>query len=107
MSFKLDGFDELEKRLKKMQKGAEELEKEKEVSFEELFSPVFMRKYTSVESFDELLEKGGFVVNSQEDFANIPDAEFDEHVSKFTNFSTWEDMLGKATEQYVAKKLGF
>ncbi|MGG3454230.1 hypothetical protein [Paenibacillus rhizolycopersici] len=106
MSFKMDGFDELEKRLKKMKKDAEELEGDNVVPFDELFTPAFMRKYTSVESFDELLEKGGFVVNSQEDFANIPDDKFDEHVSKFTNFSTWEDMLDKAQDLYISKKLG-
>lgn len=104
---KVTGFDKLGKQLKKMQQAAQELQGTQNVPFDELFTPSFMQKYTDFSSFDELLEKGGFVVNSQEDFEKIPDDVFDEHISKNTKFSTWGDMLDNATENYVAKKLGF
>ena len=107
MPIKMDGFDELEKALKKMQDGAKELESQKEVPFDDLFTSMFMSKYTNFNSFDDLLEAGDFDVQSQEDFLNIPDDIFDEYISKNTRFSDWEDMLGKATEIYALKKLGF
>lgn len=105
-SFKISGLDKLEKQLKQMEKGAQELSKTTHVSFGELFTSSFMRKYTSFSSMDELLDAGGFNVNSKEDFENIPDKEFDEHIAATTRFKNWEDMLGEATTQYVAKRLG-
>lgn len=106
-SFKITGLDKLEKQLKQMEKGAKELSKTKHVSFGELFPASFMRKYTSFSSMDELLNAGGFKVDSQEDFEAIPDVEFDKHIAANTRFKNWEDMLGEATSQYAAKKLGF
>lgn len=106
-SFKITGLDKLEKQLKQMEKGAKELSKTSHVSFEELFPVSFMRKYTSFSSMDELLDAGGFKVESQEDFEAIPDIEFDKHIRENTRFKSWEDMLGEATSQYAAKKLGF
>ena len=105
-SLKITGLDKLEKQLKQMEKGARELSKTNHVSFEELFPSSFMLKYTSFSSMDELINAGGFNVESQEDFEAIPDAEFDKHIAANTKFKNWEDMLGEATAQYTAKKLG-
>ena len=107
MSFKIKGFDKLEKQLNQMQKAAEELSNTNTVSFDKLFTCSFMNKYTNFSNFDDLLYAGNFIVNSQEDFEAIPDKEFDIHISSCTKFSTWEEMLNKATELYVSKKLGF
>ena len=104
-SIKIKGLDKLEKQLKQMEKGAKELSRTKQVSFSELFTTSFMRKYTSFSTLDELLQAGGFKVESQEDFEAIPDAEFDKHIAATTRFKNWEDMLSEATTQYVAKKL--
>ena len=41
---KITGLDKLQKQLKQMEKGAKELERTKQVSFTELFTPSFMRK---------------------------------------------------------------
>lgn len=106
-SFKITGFDKLEKQLKQMEKGAKELSKTKHVSFGELFPASFMRKYTSFSSMDELLDASSFKSETQEDFEAIPDDEFDKYIAANTKFKTWEDMLGEATSQYAAKKLGF
>ena len=106
-SFKITGLDKLEKQLRQMEKGAKELSKTKHVSFEELFPTSFMRKYTSFSSMNELLDAGGFEIETQEDFEAISDNEFDKHISTNTSFKTWEDMLGEATSQYAARKLGF
>lgn len=103
---KITGLDKLEKQLKQMEKGARELERTKQVSFSELFTPSFMKKYTLFSSFDELLQSGGFKADSQEEFEAIPDVLFDNHIAAVTRFKNWEEMLGEATEQYALKKLG-
>ena len=106
-SIKIKGLDKLEKQLKQMQKGAKELSRTKQVSFSELFTTSFMKKYTSFSSMDELLNAGGFKVESQEDFEAIPDTELDRPIAATTKFKNWKDMLNEATTQYAAKKLGF
>jgi len=107
MKIKLKGFDELEKKLKQMQKAANELQNTKHVSFDQLFTEAFMKKYTDFSSFEELLEIGGFEVNSQEDFEAIPDDVFDKHIAKHTRFGSWKEMLNSAVTEYAARKLGF
>lgn len=103
---KIAGIDKLQKQLKQMEKGAKELERTKQVSFAELFTPSFMRKYTHFSSFGELLQSGGFKADSQEEFEAIPDEPFDNHIAAVTKFTNWQDMLEKATEQYALKKNG-
>lgn len=106
-TIEFSGFDELEHRLNDLKRRADELDGENEVPFSQLFPESFMQEYTSFSSFDEMLSSGGFNVESQEDFDAIPDDVFDRHVVSTTKFSGWEEMLGEATSQYVAGKLGF
>lgn len=106
-SFKIQGFDKLEKELKQLQKNAKKLSNTKQVSFKELFPNSFMKKYTSFSSMEELLDKSGFDVKSTEDFKAIPADLLDKYIASNTKFKSWEEMLEKATSQYAMKKLGF
>lgn len=101
-SFKFDDSG-LKKFMKNLEKAADEISGEK--SLDELFTPSFMSQYTDFNSFDELLSAGNFVVNSQEDFKNIPEDEFDIHISSTTKFNSWEDMKAKAGQIYFNKAL--
>lgn len=105
IKMELDGFDELQKELKKMQQAAQELEGKNTVSFDELFTDEFMKKHSTFSSLDEMLDKSTFTVNSKEDFAAIPDEEWDTYVKTTTDFSSWEDMMSEAQGEYVASKL--
>ncbi len=107
LSVKIKGLDKLQRKLKHMANGAKELSNKKHISFGELFTPAFMRKCSSFSSFNELLEAGGFEINSKDDFKAIPDDVFDKHISSVTKYSSWDKMLESATEQYISKKLGF
>lgn len=107
MKFEMKGFDKLEKKLNKMQRAAKEMEQGEEVPFDVLFNQEFMTKHTRFNSFDELLDAGNYIVNSPKDFEAIPDDEFDQHISKTTDFSDWQDMQKSAGVEYTAKKLGF
>ncbi|MEG6520443.1 hypothetical protein [Desulfotomaculum sp. 1211_IL3151] len=74
------------------------------VPFSDVFTSDFMEKHTKYNSFNDFLTAGGFQVNSHEDLKSIPDAEIDSHVVKFSDFSSWEEMLSEAAKQYVSKK---
>ncbi len=104
--FEIEGFDEVINELEMLSKKAEELDGEHEVPLDELFDSSFMGRYTQFSSFDDLLDTGGFIVNNQEDFNN-PDGALDNYISSTTSFKNWEDMMGKATQVYLAKRLGF
>ncbi len=91
--------------LKNMGKRTEELEKTPSDSFETLFFPSFMKKFTVFTSFKEMLVAGGFEVSCEEDFQNIPGDLFDEHIANHTFFDNWQEMLNTAKLEYVARKL--
>jgi len=74
------------------------------VSFGELFTTQFMKENTDFNSFEELLQFGGYEVNSPEDFAAIPDDEFDALVCAKTKFQNWESMKSEAGREYAIRK---
>lgn len=69
-------------------------------SLDDLFNEAFMSKYTSFKSFDQFMENGNFEVKTLEDIINYPEELFDRYVVRETNFSDWESMKNKATEEY-------
>lgn len=107
MKFEMSGFDELNKKLKDMEKAAKELDGENEVSFGELFNNSFMKKYTNSENVQVFFDNSGFKTDTDEEFEAIDQAELDSYVQSNSKFNTWEEMKGKAGEEYVVKKLGF
>lgn len=106
MSVKVTGFDKLQKQLKQMQRAAREISGTHEYSFNELFPAIFMSKYTNHPSIDSFLDNCGYPANTKEEFSAIPDVDFDAYVRRSTRFNSWEDMMGKAAEELVTRKLG-
>ena len=105
MGFKIDGLDELSRKLQDLQRRAENLSGP--VNFDDLFPPEFMRRYTKMKSIDELLAASGKAINNTEDFEAIPSDEWDRLVSTNTQFANWEDMKARAGEEYATRRLGF
>lgn len=104
---KITGLDELTNQLDRMAKGAEELDGTHTVPMTELLSPEFVSSHTKFANADEMFEASGFKIESQDDFAAIPDAEWDEFIRSISSFSDWQSMLGEAGSAWAAKKLGF
>ncbi len=104
---KMDGFDDLEKQLKQMEKNIKEFEGGKEVGFEELFNPSFMKIHTDFNNIDEFFDKSPFSIETNEDFDNLDESELDKYVAETTKFSSWGEMLDTAGEIHLTKKLGF
>ena len=107
MKIEIKGLDKLQRQLKDLEQRAKSLHGEHQVSFEELFPAEFMRKHTEFPSIGEMVAASGYKVETTDDFEKIPAAEWDAFVSKRTHFANWEEMHGKAAEEYFAKKLGF
>ena len=105
MKFDSKGFDKLKKDLDKLQRRCRELEGENSVSFEELFSPSFLNKYTKFSSIYDMFNKSGFTVNNQDDFKKIPDDKWDKFIVENSQFSSWQDMIDKAGKEWIENTL--
>jgi hypothetical protein len=100
-------FDEFSRKLRDLQRRAEELDGESQVPVTELFPDEFMLLHTDFPSFDAMLEASGFNVQSSEDFAAIPDDAWDAHVRAHTQFSSWDEMQSTAAQEWASRRLGF
>lgn len=102
----ISGLDDLMKNLDNLRKKAQSLQGERQVPLIELLNSQFMAKHTSVNSFSEFLELGGFEA-TVEGFEAIPDDVFERHVITHSDFGSWSDMQEAALTDYVKSKLGF
>jgi hypothetical protein len=100
------GLDEAVRKLEDLGRRAAQLEGTHEVPMREIFSNGFMSKYTDFSSFDELLDASGFKVATKEDFAAIPDDQWDAFIAARTRFSSWKEMKEKGGRDYSSRKLG-
>jgi hypothetical protein len=100
-----NGFDDLAKRLKQLEKNAVDASGTHEVPFSELFSAGFMAKHTHSGSIDEFL--GDLGVSNRQDFADLPQEALEAKVKAETDYDSWEDMQTDAATAWTAKRLGF
>lgn len=99
MSFKTKFNDNL----KQLNKNVRELEQTVQVTLDELMNPQFMSNCSKFPSLNELFEKSGFKIESPEDFAAIPDEEWDAFIKESTTYENWLEMQMAAHEEYASK----
>jgi hypothetical protein len=100
------GLDEFQRKLTDLANRAQSLSGTRNVPVTDLLTPEFVQACSRFQSAEELFEASGFVINTPEDFAAIPDAEWDTFISSNTSFSSWEAMLGDAGGAWAARQLG-
>ena len=103
---KQNGFDELQKKLTKLADNAQKLDGTNQVPLKDLLTASFIKRHSTFSDIDELFKASGFTVESQDDFAAIPDAEWDKFIEASTSFSSWDGMLGEALKEWTKKQLG-
>jgi len=111
LEIKVDGIKEAIDALDELQKNAEEMEGEHEVSFDELFTSEFMNKNTEHDNFNDFTINSKLVPESttaitKEIFEVIPDADFDEYVKNNSSYGSWTEMSQAAVQDYIKRKLG-
>lgn len=104
---KITGLDEVTKKLDGLAKKAEELDGQHNIPIAELLNPLFISRYTRFSNVDEMLDASGFSIESKDDFAAVPDDQWDVFIRSVSSFSDWQEMLSTAGQEWVAKKLGF
>lgn len=75
------------------------------ISFSELFSYEFMSENTNFDSIQEFFQNADIQVNNQEEFQELNERILDDAVVRFSQFSSWDEMLHEAGTTYVHKKL--
>lgn len=106
MLMKFKGLKELERKLNDLSSRAKKLDGEHNVPITELLTPSFLARCSRFQSASELFEASGFKVESQEDFAAIPDDQWDKFIRENTIYSNWQEMLKAAVAAWVKKELG-
>ncbi len=101
-TFRITGLDQIQKKLERLQKNAEQLDGKHSISFDDLFPAEFMRAHSSFTSMQALLDASPF---KDMEFKDIPDAAWDTYVSQSTRFRSWKDMKAAGTKKWAAKKL--
>jgi hypothetical protein len=93
--------------LKELTRKASELDGNRNIPLPELLTPEFLASCSRFGSADEMFNVSGFHIESADDFKAIPDAEWDDFISKNTSYSRWEEMLKAAVGNWVKGQLGF
>ncbi|WP_186367575.1 hypothetical protein [Yersinia aldovae] len=87
-----------------LEKNMKELEKKPmQVTLDESINPEFLSRCPSFTSLDDMLSKSGFKIETAEDFAAIPDHEWDKFISAHTTYDNWHDLQVAALTE-IAKK---
>lgn len=102
----IEGLDDLQNELEELADSARRLDGANEVSLTEMFPPPFVRHHSRFTNVEELFEASPWTVTTVEDFAAIPDNEWDEFIAEHTSFDDWATMKGVAAEEWVAREMG-
>lgn len=91
--------------LKKLAENAKKMHGTNEVKLTDLMPPEFISNCSQFENIEQLFDSSGFKVESKEDFAAIPDNEWEEFIVSNTSFNSWEEMQKQAMTEYAKKQL--
>jgi len=100
------GFEIDTRGLDELRKNAENLSGTNHVKLSDLFNIGFMRKNTNFSSVEEMFEKSGLEIESEEDIKTNQEV-WDEFIKTNTNYAGWAAMLRAASVEWLKKGLGF
>src|SRR5947207_15498547 len=107
MSIKMTGLDEFRRQLEDLKNKFESVSGQHSVPLNEMLTPDFLATCSTFASAEEMFERSGFKVESQEDFAAIPDEPWDDFISANTSYLNWQEMLKAAGAAWTKARLGF
>lgn len=107
MTFEIEGFDDLHRKLEDLKNQVEEAEGAHSVSISELLTPEFLASCSAFSSVEELFEASGFKIESTEDFEAVPDSEWEWFIQQNTSYTNWVEMQEAAAAIWMKRKLGW
>lgn len=91
--------NEKDKLKQNLEKVAEERGNQQAVSYQDLFSPMFMQKNTSFATIDVFVRELG--LKDFQEIEKIDDKVIDDFVKKETKFNNWQEMQQRAVSEYM------
>lgn len=91
--------NEKDKLKQNLEKVAEERGGQQAVSYQDLFSPMFMQKNTSFATIDVFVRELG--LKDFQEIEKIDDKVIDNFVKKETKFNNWQEMQQRAVSEYM------
>lgn len=91
--------NEKDKLKQNLEKVAEERGDQQAVSYQDLFSPMFMQKNTSFATIDVFVREIG--LKDFQEIEKIDDKVIDDFVKKETKFNNWQEMQQRAVSKYM------
>lgn len=91
--------NEKDKLKQNLEKVAEERGDQQAVSYQDLFSPMFMQKNTSFATIDVFVRELG--LKDFQKIEKIDDKVIDDFVKKETKFNNWQEMQQRAVSEYM------
>lgn len=102
---KITGLDELTRKLDDLSNKAKALDGQPSVPVADLLTPAFVSEHTRFADMNQMFEASGFKIESQADFAAVPDDKWDEFIRSISSFQDWKEMLAQAGNDWTAKQL--
>lgn len=107
MDSRIEGLEHLQKRLEEMAEKAEEMSGNHSVPISELLNPDFLASCSAFSNIEELFEASGFKVETSEDFAAIPESDWEWFIQQNTSYTSWHEMQQAAATIWMKKKLNW
>ncbi len=106
MTIRVEGFDEINRNLEKILNKAKKIEGKNEVPLIELLPDSFIKRYTTFKTTQEFVDTCEKLLGI--DFLSIDenDDEFNCFIKEQTSFQNWNQMIDKATTEWVGRRLG-
>lgn len=105
MGIKFTGMDRFRKQLQDLENKVQSLSGQQAVPLNELLDPEFLAACSTFSSVNDMFERSGFKVESQEDFAAIPDDDWEDFICTNTSYLSWQEMLVAAGAAWTKRKL--
>lgn len=93
-----DGLDSLIK-------NTDELDGQHQVKLVDLMHPDFVSSHSAFPDLSTLFAASGFKIDSTDDFAAIPDDEWNAFIKANTDFDSWLEMQRTAGTEYMKSRL--
>lgn len=106
MTIKIEGLNELQRKLEELSRRVQKLEGPRDVPITELLTSTFLSSCSRFKSVSELFNASGFRLESPADFAAIPDDKWDDFIQTNTTYGSWRQMLSAASAQWAKRELG-
>jgi hypothetical protein len=105
MEFKVDGLEELARKMDNLARSVEQLSGPHHVPIGELLTPSFLACCSRFSSVDQMFQTSGFKIDTNEDLESIPESDWDTFIKTNTSFESWRQMLEAAGADWTKRQL--